>query len=185
MRAEGGKKLAPGAIETTKSLVARAVAGDRPAFGELVSAHYDMIYRTAFKWCRSQSDAEDVAQEVCVKLATVLRSYDGRAAFSSWLYRITLNAVRDLQRKRARETRRSDALAEVTPQNAPAGQEDDMATSELWQAVRGLPGKQRDAVMLVYSEELSHAEAGEAMGCAANTVAWHIHEAKKALKGLM
>jgi RNA polymerase sigma-70 factor (ECF subfamily) len=185
MRAEAGKSAAPDAAEAIKSLVARAVAGDRAAFGVLVSTHYDMIYRTAYKWCRSQADAEDIAQEVCVKLAGVLKSYDGRAAFTSWLYRITLNAVRDMQRKSARETRRTDAFAEVTPQNAPAGQEAEMAQSELWRAVLNLPEKQRDAVMLVYSEELSHAEAGAAMGCAANTVAWHIHEAKKVLKGLM
>lgn len=185
MSAESGTNAVPGAAEMTKSLVARAAGGDRAAFAELVSAHYDMIYRTAYKWCRSAPDAEDVAQEVCVKLAGVLKSYDGRAAFSSWLYRITLNAVRDMQRKRSRETRRADALAEVAPDAAPADQEDDMATSELWQAVMALPEKQRDAVMLVYSEEMSHAEAGEVMGCKPNTVAWHIHEAKKALKGLM
>ena len=90
---------APTADET---LIARAVGGDRRAFGELVARHYDFIFRTACKWCGKASDAEDVAQDVCVKLASILKSFDGRSAFTSWLYRVTLNAVRDMQRARAR-----------------------------------------------------------------------------------
>ena len=60
---------APVADET---LIARAVGGDRRAFGELVERHYDFIFRTACKWCGKVSDAEDVAQDVCIKLASVL-----------------------------------------------------------------------------------------------------------------
>ncbi len=48
-----------------------------------------------------------------------------------------------------------------------------------------LPDKQRDAVLLVYGEGLSHAAAADAMACAEATVSWHIHEAKKRLKALM
>jgi RNA polymerase sigma-70 factor (ECF subfamily) len=61
-------------------------------------------------------------------------------------------------------------------------QEDELALSELWQVVRQLPEKQRDAVLLVYAEHMSHAEAAEIMGCKDVTVAWHIHNARKALK---
>ena len=55
----------------------------------------------------------------------------------------------------------------------------------LWAAVRKLPDKQRDAVLLVYGEGLSHASAADAMACAEATVSWHVHEAKKRLKVLM
>ena len=55
----------------------------------------------------------------------------------------------------------------------------------LWAAVRQLPGKQRDAVLLVYGEGLSHAAAADAMAISEATVSWHIHEAKKRLKVLM
>ena len=51
--------------------------------------------------------------------------------------------------------------------------------------MRELPEQQRDAVLLVYAEEMSHAEAGEIMGCKEATVSWHIHEAKKTLRGLL
>lgn len=171
--------------ETDASLVARAVAGDRAAFSALVERHYDFIFRTACKWLGKRQDAEDIAQEVCIKLASVLKSFDGRSAFSSWLYRVTLNAVRDSQRSSSRRGRYHDKLAEVHPEDAPPEQEDATAVKELWAAVRLLPNQQRDAVMLVYAEDKSHAEAGEIMGCKEATVSWHIHEAKKTLRGLL
>lgn len=171
--------------ESDTSLVARANAGDRKAFSELVERHYDFIFRTAAKWLGRRQDAEDIAQEVCAKLATAMRSFDGRSAFTSWLYRVTLNAVRDSQRAQSRRGRYHDKLAEVHPDSDPGEQEDATAIRELWAAVRGLPNQQRDAVLLVYAEEKSHAEAGAIMGCKEATVSWHIHEARKTLRGLL
>lgn len=166
-------------------LISGAVGGDRRAFAQLVERHYDFIYRTAWKWCGKASDAEDVAQEVCIKLASVLKSFDGRSAFTSWLYRVTLNAVRDMQRSRARRGRHIDRYAEVAPDEYLPDQEDSAAAKELWAAVRGLPPQQRDAVLLIYAEGMSHAEAGVIMGCKEATVSWHVHEAKKTLRGLL
>ena len=167
------------------SLARRAMAGDRDAFAELVVRHYDFIHRVACKWLGRREDAEDIAQEVCIKLASVLKTFDSRSAFSSWLYRVTLNAVRDSQRASKRRGKYHDQLAEVHPEDAPPEQEDATAANELWAAVRALPNRQRDAVLLVYAEEKSHAEAGEIMGCKEATVSWHIHEAKKTLRGLL
>mgnify|MGYP001264855705 FL=1 len=166
-------------------LVTRARAGDRRAFVSLVSTHYDFIYRTAYRWCGNGSDAEDVAQEVSIKLASAIASFDGRSRFSSWLYRITLNAVRDMQRARFRRGRHITAIAEISPQSAPPEQEDAAAARQLWAAVRALPDKQRDAVLLVYAEDLTHAAAAEIMGCREATVSWHIFEARKTLRGLL
>ena len=170
---------------TDTTLIARAVGGDRQAFSALVERHYDFIFRTACKWCGKASDAEDIAQDVCVKLATILKSFDGRSAFTSWLYRVTLNAVRDMQRARARRGRHVDRYAEVTPDEYLPDQEDSAAAKELWDAVRKLPAQQRDAVLLVYSEGMSHAEVGVILGCKEATVSWHVHEAKKTLRGLL
>lgn len=171
--------------ESDETLVARAKGGDRNAFSELIERHYDFIHRTACKWLGRRQDAEDIAQEVCVKLATAIQSFDGRAAFTSWLYRVTLNVVRDSQRSQTRRGKQLDRLAVVHPEEALPEQEDSAAAKELWAAVRTLPNQQRDAVMLVYAEEKSHAEAGVIMGCKEATVSWHIHEAKKTLRGLL
>ena len=167
------------------ALIDLARAGDRQAFGTLVETHYDLIFRTAYKWSGSRADAEDAAQEVCVKLATSLHRFDGRSAFATWLYRVTINAVRDMQRSGARRGRNVAALKQVSPEDHPAEQEEAATAGELWRAVRALPEKQRDAVLLVYAEDLSHAAAGAIMGCKEATVSWHIFEAKRALKGLL
>ncbi|MHA6690864.1 RNA polymerase sigma factor [Devosia sp. A449] len=169
----------------TRALVVRAQNGDPDAFSELLESHYDQIFRTAWKWCGNRADAEDIAQDVCVKLGAALAGFDGRSAFSSWVYRITLNAVRDLQRAGQRRGKYADAYAEVTPDEQPADQEEAATSRQLWIAVRGLPEKQRDAVLLVYAEELSHADAAEIMGIREATVSWHVHEARKTLRGLL
>lgn len=169
----------------TRALVVRAQNGDAEAFGELIEDHYDLIHRTAWKWCGNRADAEDIAQDVCVKLGSAIASFDGRSAFSSWVYRITLNAVRDMQRAGKRRGKYADAYAEVTPEDQPAEQEAAATSRQLWAAVRELPEKQRDAVLLVYAEELSHAAAAEIMGIREATVSFHVHEARKTLRGLL
>lgn len=167
------------------SLALLAARGDRAAFGQLIERHYDYIFRIACKWSGKRSDAEDIAQDVCIKLATAIRSFDGRAAFTSWLYKVTLNAVRDMQRARSRRGKNIDRYAEIAPEEELPDQEDSTAMKEIWAAVRRLPEQQRDAVLLVYAEDMSHAQAGEIMGCKETTVSWHIHEAKKTLRGLL
>lgn len=166
-------------------LVGRAKAGDRAAFGLLVEKHYDFVFRTACKWTGKKSDAEDIAQEVCIKLATAIQQFDGRSAFTSWLYRVTLNMVRDMQRSTSRKARTVDAFTLVHPEDDPGGQEEATTAHEIWERVGALPDKQREAIMLVYAEEMNHAEAAEIMGCKEATVSWHIHEAKKTLRGLL
>lgn len=169
----------------TRALVVRAQNGDADAFAELIEDHYDLIHRTAWKWCGNRDDAEDIAQDVCVKLGRAIAGFDGRSAFSSWVYRITLNAVRDTQRAGKRRGRYADAYAEIVPEEQPAEQEEAATSSQLWAAVRQLPEKQRDAVLLVYAEELSHAAAAEIMGIREATVSFHVHEARKTLRGLL
>lgn len=167
------------------TLIARAKGGDRLAFSQLVEMHYDFIFRTACKWTGKKSDAEDIAQEVCIKLATVIQQFDGRSKFTSWLYRVTLNMVRDMQRSTSRRGRNVDAYAQVHPEDDPPSQEESATAKELWNAVSALPDKQREAVMLIYAEDMNHAAAAEIMGCKEATVSWHIHEAKKTLRGLL
>lgn len=167
------------------ALALRAGHGDRAAFSELVGRNYERIYRVAAKWCVHRQEAEDIAQNVCVKLAAVIGSYNARARFSSWLYRVVLNEVHDGHRRRARQLRRDAAFAASIDMAASGGQEDDVMAGQLWDAVRALQARQRDAVLLVYAEEQSHAMAAEVLGCSEATVSWYVHEARKALKGVL
>ncbi len=166
-------------------LAEQAAGGDRAAFETLISENYDFIFRVAYKWSGSREDAEDIAQDVVVKLVRIIGSYDGRAAFTSWLYRVVLNVTRDMQRKRARRNRQNTELEETGADHSPPDQEQSALTGELWAAVRQLPERQRDAMLLVYGEEKSHAEAAQIMECREATVSGHVHAARKALKKLL
>lgn len=171
--------------DETACLVHRAGQGDVDAFERLLSLQYGFIYRTAYRWLGNRSDAEDVTQTVCLRLADTLSGFEGRAAFTSWLYRVTLNAVRDLQRSDERRARQTAALALVTDGSFGPRQDEGLRVADIWKTVRQLPQKQRDAVLLVHSEGLSHREAARIMGCREATVSWHIHRARKALRDLL
>lgn len=168
-----------------RELIGLARSGDRDAFGELVERHYDFVYRIAWRWAGNRADAEDIAQDVCVRLGKAIRSFKGEGAFTTWLYAMTLNVARDLKRKEKRDTVKTEAFGVHALIAGEAEETADDSAERLWTAVRQLPDKQREAVMLVYGEGLSHAAAADAMGLAEATVSWHVHEAKKRLKMLM
>jgi RNA polymerase sigma-70 factor (ECF subfamily) len=187
--ADGGVRLVDEQIaapsDDTGNLVRQAKLGDIAAFERLVALHYRFIYKTAFRWLGHKSDAEDVAQSVCLRLADGLSSFDGRSKFTSWLYRVTLNAVRDLQRTHQRRGVQVNALAAMAREDSEPDQEDGLRVNDIWRIVRQLPEKQRDAVLLVFGEEMSQAEAATVMGCKEVTVSWHIHNARKSLRDLL
>jgi len=163
-------------------LLEKAVAGCATAFATLLESHYDTIYRMGWRWLGVREDAEDVAQEVCIKLAGAIGAFRGESDFSTWLHRMTYTVTIDHIRARewARRFEKPDIVLyqPLTAQPLdPAG-----ADSELWDNVRALPSQQRDAVLLVYGEDLSHAEAAAIMRCAEKTVSWHLHEARKRLR---
>lgn len=164
-------------------LISKAIGGDARAFAQLVEMHYDFIHSTAWKWTRNRVDAEDVAQDVCVRLASAIRSFRGEGRFRTWLYALVLNAVRDLARKAVRDRRRAEEWMNDPAIHGSPVDEDGM--QEIWTAVQTLSPKQRDCVMLVYSEGLDHGEAAEVLGCSEPTVSWHLHEARKRLRVIL
>ncbi len=162
-------------------LIERAQGGDRKAFGQLVEHHYDFVHAVAWRWSGSAADADDIAQDVCVKLAAAIRSFRGTSRFRTWLYTLTLNAARDHRRRLSRERDGFRAYAAEQERQHPQAADEDMANA-LWAAVRRLPERQCDAVLLVYGEGLSHSAAADVMGCSEATVSWQVHEARKRLK---
>ena len=172
-------------VASDRDLIGRARSGDRDAFGELVERHYDFVYRIAWRWAGNRSDAEDIAQDVCVRLGQAIRGFKGEGAFTTWLYAMTLNVARDLKRKAGRDAAKTEAFGVHALIAGEAADDADDPAERLWAAVRRLPDKQREAVMLVYGEGMSHADAADAMGLAEATVSWHVHEAKKRLRDIM
>jgi RNA polymerase sigma-70 factor, ECF subfamily len=87
---------------TDEVLVAAAKLGDRPAFAELWVRHSNTAFKVAYRITRNRDDAEDVIQEAWMKAYVHLKTFDGRAKFSTWLTRIAINsALMTLRRKRA------------------------------------------------------------------------------------
>jgi RNA polymerase sigma-70 factor (ECF subfamily) len=174
---------------SSRGLVEKAAGGCRESFAALLEAYYDRIHRLAWRFCGSQTLAEDIAQDVCVKLATAIRGYRGEAAFSTWVWRITYTAAVDRMRNcrnmESVEPSALEALADAGQDACARSPEDSVMSADLWLAVRRLPPQQRDAVLLVYGEDMSHAEAAEIMGCQEKTVSWHLHEAKKRLRAIL
>lgn len=166
-------------------ILQKACEGDRDAFSALIEAHYDFIHSVAWRWSGAADDAEDIAQDVCIRLGRAIRSFKGHSAFRTWLYTLTLNAVRDHQRQASRRKRDEARLANDPVYASGAGDHDDGQGDWLWAAVRTLPEKQRDAVLLVHAEGLSHAAAADVLGCSEKTVSWHLHEARERLKDLL
>ena len=171
-------------LKTTddSELAAAAIAGDREAFRRLVERHYDMIYRVAYRYVGSAADAEDIAQDVCVTLATKLARFNNRSRFSTWLVSIVINRCRDSHRRR----KSSQALAEkyvALREAEDADQADaDKRTDWLKTALQSLEPSFRETVLLILGEDLSHAEAAKILGCAESTVSWRVHMARKHLK---
>ncbi|TVQ84316.1 MAG: RNA polymerase sigma factor [Micavibrio sp.] len=181
-----GRTAAAMAIETQTEAededtqIRRAAGGDRAAFALLITRHYDKIYGIAWKFCGNRSDAEDVAQEAVIKIARAISSFRFEAAFTSWLYRLTVNAAKDFLRAQSRKSGREMPLKEelaATGEESGSGLE----LKLLLEAVDKLPDAQRDAVMLVCWEGLSHREAAEILDCAETTVSWRLYEARKKL----
>lgn len=164
-------------------LAQRAAAGDRAAFATLTKRHYDRAYALAWRFTGARADAEDVAQEAMVKMAMSIKSFRGECAFSTWAWRIAYTTAIDHIRANRKVVPFSPELAAALADSPAEGSpEDEAMGQDLWRAVRALPDQQRDAVLLVYAQDMSHGEAAELMGCSEKTVSWHLHEARKRLR---
>jgi RNA polymerase sigma-70 factor (ECF subfamily) len=136
----------------------------------------------AWRWMGSRHDAEDLAQDVCVKLARAIRSFRHDARFETWLYRLVYTTAVDHVRHRQRTRSTADNVIPLFAPNHENSPEDEMINCEVWDEIAKLPRRQRDAVLLVHGQDLSHAEASAIMGCSESTVSGHLFAARKQLK---
>ena len=163
-------------------LVNRSLGGDAFAFEHLVKRHYQSVYRLSYKWCGVKEDAEDIVQEVFVKLARKLNAFGQRSAFKTWLYRITINTAKDFIRKAATKRGYETAYAiEQGTENPGPNPHEALDAKRLHRVLNRLPEKQKDAVLLVLGEGFSHKEAARTLGCPEATVSWRIFQARKKL----
>ena len=171
--------------ESVAPLVARARRGDTAAFAEVVEACRPLIYRWSVVVTGDLDDAEDVTQEVLVRLHHSLGRYRVEARFTTWLYGITQNAARD--RLRSRQRRRRLALeAEPVSDAEGAGSAGHVLGAELGAVVRrflaSLPERQRQVLDLVDLQDHTPTEAARMLGLDAGTVRAHLHRARRTMR---
>ena len=92
-------------------LLARLKAGDETALGDLAEAYSGKIYQLAFRYLRNKEDAEEVTQDVLMKVCRKIGRFRGDAALSSWIYRITFNTAMSRLRTAAHQRAQAEALA--------------------------------------------------------------------------
>ena len=141
----------------------------------------DLVYRLALSQMRSPHDADDVAQEVFLKLLQDTTVFENEEHLRAWLVRVTVNRCKELHRSAWR--RRVDAVDSSSPElanlEAPAKE---LVTSEVWEAVRRLPEKARLIVHLHYFEGYSLDEIAHITRCNPATVRTRLYRARKKLK---
>ena len=180
-RAAGGEE---------RLLVRAAQKGDKAAFETLVQRHQHRVFAVARGILKRQEDVEDIAQQVFVKAYFSLKRFDQRAAFSTWLYKITVNECWDLLRKRKARplVYESDFSEEQSRQYAAPDREvahgpdtsDRMAMRERLEGMLSQLEK-RDRAMLVLKEVegFSVEEIADSMGLNANTVKVRLFRARR------
>lgn len=177
-----------------ETLCRRIAARDDAAFDLLVTRYQARAYRLACSLLRNAEDARDVSQDAFIRVWESAHRFRGDARFSTWFYRILVNACFDHKRRRRWWTRliasdddrdADEPLAErqPAPDPDPGDQVSEAQTMRrLWDAVHRLSPQQRTAVILYGQEHLSTAEIAEVLGLAEPTVRVHLHRAVAALR---
>jgi len=163
--------------------MAKVASGDPAAFALLVDRHVDRALRLAQRLLGSKADAEDAVQEVFLKIWRKAESWRaGRAAFSTWLWRIVVNQCLDLRRKPTAVA--LDSVAE--PVDERPDQEATVAAAEeeaqVAAAMATLPERQQAALALIYGAGASNAEAAASLGISVGAVEQLLVRARRSLR---
>ena len=175
------------------SLLARAAAGEAAAFDPLVGRWKNRLYRLALRFFRRPEDAEEIVQEVFLKVYRMAASYRSDAPFEHWLLRIATNTCVDRLRERRR--RREDVLADITPDSgawldaALAGASQEARQAEAARVLASdlldsLAPKDRMVLVLMDLEGLSAREVATAVGSTRAAVKVRALRARRSLRRL-
>jgi RNA polymerase sigma-70 factor (ECF subfamily) len=165
-------------------LVRRTAQRDESAFEELIAKYEDRVYNTVYRYLGDETEAEDVAQEVFVRIWKHARSFRGRSSFSTWLYRVVVNQCLNHRRKRRMDVEPLDSekLADQKSRSPEAEMERRAEVLAVRRAVEGLPGRQRLALILAKYEGKSYKDIASIMGVSVPTVESLIHRARATLR---
>jgi RNA polymerase sigma factor (sigma-70 family) len=160
-------------------------SGDRGPLETLATRHLATVRRMVHSMTLNEVLADDLVQEVFLRAFRSLSAFQGRAQFTTWLYRITMNVVHDTLSRGRRspiDGRRELPLDTASRADLPEARVEQAELDEaVTRAIAALPPKIRAAAVLVMIEELDPAEAARIEGCSRATIYWRLHEARKRL----
>lgn len=168
--------LQPGILEACRQ-------GERDAFRVLFEACKDGVYSIALNFTGSQAAAQDITQDVFVKLFHAIRGFRGDADFRTWLHRLVVNACIDESRRKRRfvpiEEAGDGPAARSSSQELRAREKE--VALQVRSAVASLAPKLRLPILLRYVEGLSYSEIGDVLKCSLGTVASRLNRGHKVL----
>lgn len=172
--------------ETEKALLAQWQEGDEESFSQIVKTCLPKVVQLAYRYLKDRSLAEDVAQEIFLKLYQNPAAWRPTARFSSWLYRVTFNACTDQWRRRKRSPKEEPISDQLPSRRSDPSQTAEQAeVAELVHiAIEVLPEDQKRAILL-YQEELRYEQIAEILGCSVKAVERRLYRARKQLARIL
>lgn len=163
--------------------VRRAQSGDQAAFEQLYRDHVGRVYALCLRLSADRVQAEELTQDVFVRAWEKLPTFRGESAFSSWLYRLAVNAVLGQRRSEGRRTHGAISLDDVDAGMEPASKAPVPGLSmDLDQAIGRLPPGARAVFVLYDVEGYEHQEIAELTGMAVGTSKAHLFRARRLLR---
>lgn len=163
--------------------VARVIAGDLSGFEAIVRRWQHRVLSLAWRFCRDRATAEDMAQEVFLKVFRSLASFRGDSAFSTWLISIAVNTFRSRLRAEGQPllSLDPDRLFATAP-GVLRGLEEHQRAEAVRRAVLTLPKRYRDAILVYYFEERDLAESARVLAVAEGTLKARLHRGRELLR---
>lgn len=169
-------------MDTSDETLARdAARGDAAAFSMLLARCYDRMFALSFRMTGTRAEAEDLTQDICAALPAKIANFRGDSRFTTWLYRVVVNAAHDRRRRQTSHKRATEGWGSWEIARRSADAETAEQVDWLMSAMRQLPENLRDTLALVL-DDATHAQAAEVLGVSEGTISWRISEAKKHLR---
>jgi RNA polymerase sigma-70 factor (ECF subfamily) len=178
----------------SEDLMTRIAKDDTDAFEILVNRHQTSVLNLIYRFIGDRAGAQDLAQEVFIKVWQAARDYEPKAKFTTWLYRITvnlcLNELKSARRRRWFSFYRSDgdsedAIEENFSDGSPTAEDLLLARErnhQITDALQSLPDNQRMALILKRYDDLSYEEIARILGCSVSAVESLLVRAKRTLQ---
>lgn len=169
-----------------EELMSAYAKGEPAAFDELFARHGQKVYNLFLRAFGNATTADDLTQETFLRVVTAREHYVPVRTFSSWLYTIAMNLLRDQLRRRKRQGPSED-LSAVDLELAHAAPDDENAEklAAVQKAVQCLPAEQREVILLAKYQALSYAEIAQILGIAETAAKQRAYRALKTLRALM